>query len=104
MLMDYLFNSEIGGRLDLRNVLLNRSGERVRRRFARFLFSAGKSHTVPGRFPGSEVTAVSAMDRFTFPSKITEWNYETEYLVTVAGPRWDFTSFPIKPLGRLRTP
>jgi|HubBroStandDraft_3_1064219.scaffolds.fasta_scaffold28331_3 hypothetical protein len=26
-----------------------------------------------------------------------EWDYETVYLVTVAGPRWDFTSFPIKP-------
>ena len=36
---------------------------------------------------------------------MAEWNFETVYLVTVAGPRWDFTSFPIKPfLGHLRTP
>jgi len=28
---------------------------------------------------------------------VAEWDYETAYLVTVAGPRWDFTSFPIKP-------
>jgi hypothetical protein len=47
--------------------LIDRSGEKVERRFARFLFSAGKPHIVPGRFPGSEVTAF-AVDRFTFPS------------------------------------
>ena len=40
---------------------------------------------------------IIAVNRFTFPSNLTEWNYETAYLVTVAGPRWDFTSFPIKP-------
>ena len=75
---------------------MNRGGEKVGRRFARFLFSAGKSHTVPGRFPGSEVTAI-AVNRSTLPQRNAEWDYETAYLVTVAGPRWDFTSFPIKP-------
>src|ERR1700728_3408289 len=41
---------------------------------------------------------------FHLPQLIAEWDYETAYLVTVAGPRWDFTSFPIKPFFRdLRT-
>jgi hypothetical protein len=27
-----------------------------------------------------------------------EWHFETDFLVTVAGPRWNYTSFPIQPL------
>src|SRR5258708_24859857 len=29
---------------------------------------------------------------------MAEWHFETDFLVTVAGPRWNYTSFPIQPL------
>src|ERR1700678_3705035 len=59
-------------------------------------------------FPAGFLARRSQHDRhepFHLPQRMAEWNFETVYLVTVAGPRWDFTSFPIKPfLGHLRTP
>jgi len=56
----------IGGRFEVRKFALNRSGEMFEG-FACFLFSAGKSDAVLGRFPGSEVAAIAA-NRFIFPS------------------------------------
>jgi hypothetical protein len=34
---------------------------------------------------------------FHLPQLVAEWHFETAFLVTVAGPRWSCTSFPIKP-------
>jgi hypothetical protein len=76
---------------------MNRSGERVDGPFAHFP-SPQVSRTPFSAGFLAQRSQLYRREPFHLPQHTAEWYFETAFLLTVAGPRWFHTSFPIKPL------
>ena len=61
-------------------------------------FVEGASHLINRRMDMRKGRAGESCEPFRLPQLVAEWQLETAFLVTVAGPRWNYTSFPIQPV------